>query len=179
MAIKKIITVPNPVLKQKSKPVKSLSKKTKNLIKNLKDTLKASSNPKGVGLSACQIGILKQVFIIQTKDKIKVLINPKIISLSKKTLKDKLAEEERPLEGCLSIPGIWGFVNRPVKVKVSFLNSAFEKKTEEFKGKEAICVQHEIDHLNGVLFTEKILKQKGKLYKLEENEKGEKVFVEL
>lgn len=179
MVIKKVITVPNPILRQKSKPVKKIDKKVKNLIKNLKNTLEASKEPKGVGLSAPQIGVSKRVTVIKRVDRVEAFINPKIISSSKKTLKDVLPEDKRSFEGCLSAPGIWAFVNRPAKVKVSYLDEEGKKKTEKFTGQASICIQHEIDHLNGVLFVDRALKQGSKLYKQEKDEEGKIVFVEL
>jgi len=179
MATKKILTVPEPLLRQKSKPVDKIDKKIKTLIKNLKDTLEAAEEPKGVGLSAPQIGVLRQVTVIKRGDKVETFINPKIISSSKKTLKDILPPDKRPFEGCLSVPGIWSFVNRPFKVKVSYLNEKGVKKTEELETPTSVCIQHEIDHLNGILFVDRALRQGSKLYKQETNEEGEIVFVEI
>lgn len=179
MAVKRILTAPEPVLRQKSKPVGRIDKKIKTLIRDLKDTMKAAEEPKGVGLSASQIGALRQVTVIKRDDQIKPFINPKILSSSKKKLIDTLPKKKRLLEGCLSVPGIWGFVNRPAKVKVSYLTEEGKEKTEELKGREAVCIQHEIDHLNGILFVDRVLRQGGKLYKAEKDEEEGIVLVEI
>lgn len=177
--IQKIITVPNPILREKSKPVFAIDRKTVQLIRDLKDTLKATENPKGIGLSAPQIGVSKQALIIKIINKIMVIINPEIIFTSKETLGEVLDKEKKFLEGCLSVPGYWGFVNRPYIIKVRFQDLTDQHQVLEFEGKNASLFQHEYDHLEGVLFTDRILEQKGKIYKIEENKEGESEFVEV
>lgn len=179
MAVKKIFAIPDPILRKKSKLVVKGDKKLKALIKDLKDTLKASEDPKGVGLSAPQIGVSKRVLVIKGEKRVTAFINPKIISSSKKMLAEVLPKEKRYFEGCLSVPEIWGFVNRPAKVKVAYQTEKGKEKKEEFEMQKAVFIQHEIDHLNGILFIDRILAQGGKLYKLEKDEKGKRVFVEL
>ncbi len=179
MAIQKILTVPNPLLRQKAKKVEGIDRKILKLVKDLKDSLKIQESPRGVGLSAPQIGVSKRVLVLKLDQEIVPFINPKIISFSKETLKDILLKEKRFMEGCLSIPGFWGFVNRPYKVKVSFFDLTGAKKTKKFEGKDSSFIQHEIDHLEGILFIDKILKQKGKIYKLEKDEEGKDLFVEV
>lgn len=177
--VKKIIAIPNPILRQKSKPVAKVDKKILNLIKDLNDTLKAAEKPRGIGLSAPQIGVSKQVFIITLGKKIMTVINPEITSCSKETLFKKLKKEKHFMEGCLSVPSFWGAVDRPWKIRVSFLDINGNRQEKEFVGKNASLFQHEYDHLRGILFIDRILKQKGKLYKMEKNEKGEDEFVEI
>lgn len=179
MVVKKIITVPNPILRKKSKLIVKGDKKLKALVKDLKDTLKASTDPKGVGLSAPQLGVLKQALVIKGEKKIKAFINPKIVSSSKKTLADLLPSDKRYFEGCLSVPEIWGFVNRPAKVKIVYQTEKGKEKKEEFEMQKAVFIQHEIDHLNGILFIDRILTQGGKLYRLEKDKKGKNIFIEL
>lgn len=179
MAIKKIIAVPNPILRQKSKPVEKIDKKIKQLIKDLADTVKAQRNPRGAGLSAIQIGKPWRIFVLYKNKKISSFINPKIIWRAKETLADKLPEKKQFMEGCLSVPGYWGFVNRPYKIKLEYLDLAGQKKTAEYEGIQASYVQHEIDHSDGILFVERILEQGGKLYKLEKDRQGKDVFVEV
>jgi len=189
MAVKKIITVPNPLLRQKSKPVVKISakggpasgwdKKIKSLTKDMADTLKDQRNPRGVGISAVQIGKPWRIFILYQNKKNLHFLNPKIISKSKKTLAEIFPEERRFMEGCLSVPGLWGFVNRPYKVKLEYLNLKGQKKTGIYKGTEASYVQHEIDHLDGILFVDRVLEQKGKIYTLEKDEEGKKELVEV
>lgn len=179
MAIKKIITVPNPILRQKSKPVAKIDKKTKQLVKDLVDTAKAAEEPKGVGLSAIQIGKPVRVFVIKRGKKFIPFINPQITWRSKKTLSQALEKEELFLEGCLSVPSFYGFVDRPQAIKLKWQDLAGKTHEEKFEDKESAYVQHELDHLDGVLFVERILEQKGKIYKLTKDKEGKEVFVEV
>jgi peptide deformylase len=177
--IRKIITVPNPLLRQKSKPVKKIDKKIKKVIANLLETVKNASEPEGLGLSAIQIGQPLRIFVAKTKKNFEIFINPKITFTSKETLKKVLKKEQQFFEGCLSVPRIYGFVNRPYQIKLEWLNEKGQKKSRSFKNRLAICLQHELDHLNGVLFIDRLLKQKGKIYELKKNEKAEDLFEEV
>jgi len=179
MAICKVITVPNPVLRQKSQPVEKIDKKALSIIRDLQDTLKIQKNPRGVGLSAPQIGISKRIFVLEIEKKCLTVINPEIISLSKKTIADALPQEKKFLEGCLSVPGLWGFVNRPYQIKVSFMDKTGAKVVKDFSGKEACYFLHEYDHLDGILFIDRILKQKGKIYQIEKDSEGKEELVEI
>ncbi|HUV43146.1 MAG TPA: peptide deformylase [Patescibacteria group bacterium] len=179
MAIKKIITVPNSKLRQKSKPVKKIDKKIKQLVKNLIETAKAAEEPKGVGLSAIQINKPVRVFVIKRGNKFTPFINPKITWQSKKKLSQVLEKEKLLFEGCLSIPGFYGFVDRPYAIKLKWQDLERKNHQEKFAEKESTFVQHELDHLNGILFTDHILKQKGKIFKIEKDEEDNEVFVEV
>jgi peptide deformylase len=179
MANKKIITVPDPLLREKSKPVKWFDKRLKNLIKNLKDTMIAQESPKGVGLSAPQIGRFSRVFIAKISERIIPFVNPQITFRSKETLKDKLPKEERLLEGCLSVPEYWGFINRPYKIKIEYQDEKGKKQSLMLEGKEAVYVQHEFDHLEGILFVDRVLEQGGKIFKQEKDEEGETILSEV
>ena len=179
MSVKKIITVPNPLLRQKSAPVKWFDKQLKNLIKNLKETMIAQDSPKGVGLSAPQIEKSSRVFIARIGEKIIPFINPQIAFRSKETIKEKMSPDQRLLEGCLSVPGYWGFVNRPYRIKIEYQDEKGKKQSLQLEGKEAVYVQHEFDHLEGILFVDRILEQSEKIYKQEKDEKGETVLSEV
>lgn len=179
MAVKKIITVPDPVLRQKSEPVKWFDKRLKNLIKNLKETMIAQDSPKGVGLSAPQINKSSRVFIARIGEKIIPFVNPQITFRSKETIKDKVSQDKRLLEGCLSVPKYWGFVNRPYQIKIEYQDEKGKKQSLMLEGKEATYVQHEYDHLEGILFVNHILEQGEKIYKLEKDKEGKKVLVEV
>lgn len=172
MTAQKILTVPNPFLRQKAKEVAKIDKKLLSLVKDLKDSLKVQKNPRGVGLSAPQIGASKRVLVLKLDQEITPFINPEIVSFSKETLIDILPKEKRFMEGCLSVPGLWGFVNRPYKVEVSFQNLAGKRKIKKFTEKQASFFQHEYDHLEGILFVDRVLNQKGKLYKLEKDKQS-------
>jgi len=178
MAVKKIIIVPDPLLRQKSVPVKWFDKQLKNLIKNLKATMIAQDSPKGVGLSAPQIGKSSRVFITRIGGKITAFVNPQITYRSKGTIKEKISQDQRLLEGCLSVPGYWGFVNRPFQIKIEFQDEKGKKQSLQLEGKEAVYVQHEFDHLEGILFIDRILEQGEKIYKQEKDEEGKNVLVE-
>lgn len=186
MAIQKIITVPNEILRQKSKPVTKIDKKVLETIKDMQDTLVSQKNPTGVGLSAPQVGKSCQIcLVVSRKDKKTLaLINPEITWKSKTptnhTAQTEPEDSKRdPLEGCLSVPGFWGTVQRAKEIKVSYLTPENKEIKQKFSGFTAVVIQHEVDHLNGVLFIDRILEQKGKIYRIEENDKGEEEFIEV
>jgi peptide deformylase len=179
MAIQKVIIVPDPILRQKSQPIEKIDKKTLGIIRDLLDTLKIQKNPRGVGLSAPQIGISKRVFVLEIEKKLVALINPEIVKMSKETSADMVPEEKKFLEGCLSVPNFWGFVNRPYQIKVSFMDKTGNKITKDFLGKEACYFLHEYDHLDGILFVDRILEQKGKIYQIEKDKEGKEELVEV
>lgn len=168
--IRKIVTADNKVLRKKAKPVKKVDKKVKNIIKDLKETLEAQKDPEGVGLAAPQIGKSLKIFVFVSEDGIKTVINPKVIEIAKK-------ENEKPeaMEGCLSIPHYYGPLTRPEFITIEYLNEKGKKIKETFKGFEAQIVQHEIDHLKGTLFTDRLLEQKKPLYKFTDKEEWEEV----
>jgi len=179
MAVKKIITAPDSKLRQVSKPVKKIDHKIKQLVKDLIDTAQAAEEPKGVGLSAVQINEPIRVFVIKRGNKFTPFINPQITWQSRKKLSDVLEEENLILEGCLSVPGYYGFVNRPASVKMKWQDLEDKNHQEKFIDKEATFVQHELDHLNGILFVDHVLKQQGKIYNLEKDKEGKEIFVEV
>lgn len=179
MAIKKIITVPDTTLRQQSKPIKKIDKKIEKLVNDLIDTAKAAKEPKGVGLSAIQIGKPIRVFVIKKGRKFVPFINPKIIWQSKKMLSQVLEKENVFLEGCLSVPGYYGFVDRPHAVKIKWQDLKGKTRQEKFENKEAAYVQHELDHLNGIIFVDRVLRQQGKIYKLKKDKEGKEIFVEI
>lgn len=179
MARAKIIIVPNPLLRQKSKPVKRVNQKIKRLAKDLIDTTKAAREPRGVGLSAIQIGKPARIFVIRRDKEFIPFINPKIVWQSKKNFSQVLEKEKLFIEGCLSIPGYYGFVDRPHAIKLKWQDLKGKNHQEKFENRESAYVQHELDHLNGILFVNRILEQDGKIYKLEKDKKGEETLVEV
>ncbi len=176
----KIVTAPNSILSHPVKPVTSFDNELKKIIENMKETLLAQTNPKGVGLAANQVGIDLSIFLIKPTDSspISVFINPKIIKVeeTKKTTKKKSKKKKNRLEGCLSIPLIWGPVQRNGKVLLEYQTTEGIVKQTWFSGFKSIVIQHEMDHLNGVLFTQRVMEQHGKLYK-EEHDKLHEVKI--
>ena len=167
MSVVPIVTVPNEILEKPTKKVGAsevVGKEIQQLAQNLIDTVLAAKNPIGAGLAAPQIGIGKRVCVVrrffqnpenpdEDLSKEYVLINPKIISSSDETTLG--------MEGCLSIPDTYGNVARAKKIKVKALNEKGEPVRMSESGFLARVIQHEIDHLDGILFTTKVT---GKTY---------------
>ena len=154
MSKKKILTLPDPILRKTSEPVEKIDKKVKNLMDDMLETMYAAP---GIGLAAVQIGILKRIIVIDLakegeKKKPIFIVNPEIISQSS----DLVSYEE----GCLSIPNQFAEVERPNTCKIKFLDYEGNKKELEAKGLLSTCIQHEIDHLNGILFIDYLSKLK-------------------
>lgn len=147
MAIRTIRTEGDEILKKKSKKVEIIDEKIKEIIKDMIDTVHKYN---GVGLAAVQVGILKQIVVIQEEENepIYVIINPEIISQSGTQIVE---------EGCLSFPNKFAKIERPEKIKIRALNE--EGKTIEIKAKGLLAqaISHEIDHLNGEVFIDKII----------------------
>lgn len=143
MAIRTILTREDPILSKKCHAVTKFDEKLWELLEDMKETLSKSN---GVGLAAPQIGIVRRVVIVVNDEgEMLELINPEIIETS---------GEQDGLEGCLSVPGYYGFVERPMYVKVRCQNRHGE--WVEYEGEEltARCFCHELDHLDGHLYTE-------------------------
>ena len=161
----KIVQAPNKVLSAPVKAVKKIDKRTLAIIKEMKATLEAQTDPPGVGLSANQVGIPLAISIIKPTEKSKILtfINPKIIE-KEPIKKDKKKKKPVALEGCLSIKRIWGTVKRSPKIRLQYQDEKGNSHNKVFKGLLATIIQHEVDHLNGILFTQRAIAQKNTLY---------------
>ncbi|MGD8744226.1 MAG: peptide deformylase [Candidatus Woesebacteria bacterium] len=166
---RKIVSVTDASLREKSKPIKKIDKKVKALIKDLKDTLNSQKDPEGVGLAAPQIGKNYRVFAIKPKDEIKIFVNPKIVSSSKKGGKKK-DSKQKYMEGCLSLPHYYGPLRRLNKITIKYTTEKGKQKKETLTGFPAHIVQHEIDHLNGIIFVDRLLEQDKPLYELVDDE---------
>ena len=142
MAIREVRKIGDEILGKQCKEVKKMTIRTKILIGDMLDTMYEKM---GVGLAAPQVGILKQIVVIDVGEGPIVLINPEIIETS---------GEQTGEEGCLSVPGKWGIVTRPNYVKVRALNEEMEEFEIEGEGLLARAFCHEIDHLDGHLYTE-------------------------
>ncbi|MBM3205777.1 peptide deformylase [Candidatus Shapirobacteria bacterium] len=177
--IKQILTAPHPLLRQKSKPVGKIDRRIKKVIQDLLLTVKNASEPEGLGLSAVQIGQPLRIFVAKTQKDFEIFLNPEVIFSSKETLKKVLKKEQRFFEGCLSVPGIYGFVNRPYQIKLQWQDEQGKERSRIFKNRLSICLQHELDHLNGLLFVDRLLKQKEKIYQLKKDAKGKDFFEEV
>jgi len=156
MALRKIVTTPDPVLKRKARAVNTFDKNLHTLLDDMVETMREAP---GVGLAAPQIGLSERIIVIEYVEKedmeeiedapkkVWAMINPEIVKVSEETLMG--------VEGCLSIPGIVGEVERHAEVQVKGLNKHGKPMKVKAKGWLARIFQHEIDHLNGVLFTER------------------------
>ena len=168
MSILKIVEWPSAVLETKAKEVTIFDKELAQLVADMQETLKDSG---GIGLAANQVGVLKRVLIIHipysTEDerqgdekkpwhnKMFVIINPEIISRS--------SEKTKMMEGCLSFPEVFDFVDRHACVKVKAKNEKGEDFEFDADGLFSICVQHEIDHLDGIVFFKRMSRLKANL----------------
>lgn len=174
----KILTLPNPILRKKAKPVGlpagrqgKFTPEIKKLVGEMTLFLKTGGEkegPKGkamgVGLAAPQIGQSLKIIIIWSAGSRQFLtmINPKIIWHSKRT-KLGIPNSKSPYEGCLSVPRIWGKVRRYSVIKVRYLTPTDAVVIRKFKGLTGVIVQHETDHLEGILFIDRIAQQRGKV----------------
>lgn len=146
MAVCQIVTYPNDVLREKARPVKAVTPQIKRLLSNMFDTMRAAG---GVGLAAPQIGISKRLIVVEVNGERLALVNPEITAF---------AGREKATEGCLSIPGVWGEVERAAQVEVRGLNEDGRMVTLRADGYKARALQHEIDHLDGILFIDRATK---------------------
>ena len=147
MALRNIITDGDERLRKKSREVTDFGERTQTLIDDMIDTLHKTGN--GIGLAAVQIGVLKRIFIVDIEDEggLRVYVNPRITETH---------GEQCNTEGCLSIPDYWGEVKRPAKIKVEAQDRFGESFELEAEGLLAVCICHENDHLDGILFTDKL-----------------------
>ncbi len=168
MAVKTILTEPNKVLRQVSKLVERVTKEEQKLMDDMLDTMYAAN---GIGLAAIQIGVPKRIIVIDlSKDPEKkepqYFVNPMI--------KNKNPENATYEEGCLSVPNQFAEIDRPSKCDVEYLDYNGQKKVLHADGLLATCIQHEMDHLEGILFIDYLSKLKKsmiikKLSKLKSN----------
>ncbi len=148
MAILKIITKEDPILRKKSRPVEAITPRILQLLDDMRDTLHKAE---GAGLAAPQVGVLRRVVLVETEPgELLELINPEIVSVSE--------ERQEDLEGCLSVPGEWGITDRPMTVTVRAQDRNGNWFEATGSGLKARCFCHELDHLDGVLYTDKVLR---------------------
>ena len=152
--LRKILTEPDPILRKKCEPLEKVDAETKKLMDDMLETMYAAP---GIGLAAVQVGILKRLVVIdiskgEEEKKPIFLINPQIINQSKKT---SVYEE-----GCLSLPGQFAEIERPAECTLKYIDYNGKEKELKADGLLATCVQHEVDHLNGILFIDYLSKLK-------------------
>ena len=144
MALRKIVVEGDPVLKKKSRPVEKFDARLAELLDDMRQTLYSAE---GVGLAAVQVGVLRRVVVVDVGDGLLELVNPEIIEAE---------GEQRESEGCLSLPGEYGETIRPAVVKVKAQNREGKWCIYKGDGLKARCFCHEINHLDGILFTERL-----------------------
>ena len=162
MAIRTIVTLPDPILRRKARPVTKFDKDLQILIDDMIETMREAP---GVGLAAPQVGVPERVIVVEyaepeeaeegeepqeVEPKLYVMVNPEIVKAS--------ADTEVGVEGCLSIPGLVGEVERQYEVRIKGLNRRGQPMKLKAEGWLARIFQHEIDHINGVLFTDQATK---------------------
>lgn len=182
-----IVSIPNPVLTTPAKTVMKIDKKILDIVGQMKKELLGAKKPKGVGLAAPQIGISLKIFITRPTEKtpVRVFLNPEItwyspnIAEVNRPAESKAKYKDKKLEGCLSIPNIWGHLLRPDKIRLKYLDLDGSLHEEEFEDFLATIIQHETDHTNGILFTRRVLEQKEKLFTIETDENGEEKLEEI
>ena len=168
MTIKKILTEPNKILRQISKPVENVGKEEQTLMNDMLDTM---YNAKGIGLAAIQVGVPKRIIVLdiskeENKKTPMYFVNP--------IIKNKNLQLSTYEEGCLSVPDQFAEIDRPSTCEIEYLDYYGKKKILKAEGLLATCIQHEMDHLEGILFIDylsklkktmiikKLSKQKGK-----------------
>ena len=145
MALRNIVKEGDEILAKRAKPVSDINKRIEELLDDMIETMRAND---GVGLAAPQVGVLKRIFVVEVDEKIYELINPEILETDGIQTGD---------EGCLSVPGYIGTVERPAFLKMKGLDRNGKEIEIEGSGLLAVALSHEYDHLEGVLFVSKAL----------------------
>ena len=154
MSVKLILTEPNKILRQISQPVKNVGKEERGLMDDMLETMYAAP---GIGLAAIQIGIPKRIIVMdisnnKNKKEPRYFVNP--------VIKNKNSEKAKYEEGCLSVPNQFAEIERPNTCEVEYLDYEGNKKILKADGLLATCIQHEMDHLEGILFIDYLSKLK-------------------
>ena len=145
MAIRELRLEGDPLLRKKSRPVERVTEKYKTLLDDMVETM---YEDKGVGLAAPQIGILRRLIVVDVGEGVYKMVNPEIVWQSE--------EQQLDIEGCLSVPEFNGTVYRPNEVEVQYLDENGEERRIKVSGLFARCLCHEIDHLDGILFRDRV-----------------------
>ncbi len=145
MALREIRQSGDELLKKKSRPVKQIDDRIIQLLDDMAETMYRAD---GGGLAACQVGVLKRLVVIDVGEGLLKLVNPEIVSAEGESVE---------VEGCLSFPDVWGKVKRPTQVTVRALDETGKEIEVAGTGLLAVCLCHELDHLNGIVFTDKVI----------------------
>lgn len=145
MALREIRRYPDEILRKKSKPVERVDETVRQLLRDMTETMYHTQ--RGSGLAACQVGVLRRLVVADVDGVLYQLVNPVLKSYG---------GEQRVQEGCLSFPGVWGLVRRPERVLVEALNEWGEPVMIRGRGPLAQCLCHEIEHLDGIVFTQHV-----------------------
>ncbi|BAL80981.1 peptide deformylase [Caldisericum exile] len=143
----KIYTYGHPVLRKTAKKLTKVNKDIEKIINEMFRTMRQNT-PRGIGLAATQVGVTYSFFVYELEDDKGVVVNPEILERRKETEKEE--------EGCLSVPGVYGIVERPQEIVVRYMDLDGSVHEEILNGLKARVFQHEIDHLNGIIFTDYI-----------------------
>ncbi len=147
MALRNILLEGAPGLRKKARPVTKFDDKLKTLVNDMFETMEHAN---GIGLAATQVAMMRRVFVMKIDDdpevEPEVFINPELLEAE---------GEQQYLEGCLSLPDLYGFVKRPAKIKVKYQDLEGNEHIEEAEGLRAVCMSHEMDHLDGILFRDR------------------------
>ena len=148
MARLTIITEPDPLLRKTSKPVTEFSARLHELLDDMSETM--NHHGQGIGIAAVQVGVLYRAAILLTDQYKQIeIINPTIVSATR---------NKSGSEGCLSTPGVYGRVKRPQMLTLKFLDRHGKENTIDLYGRDAVVASHEIDHMDGILFTDRMTK---------------------
>ena len=191
MTIMKVLTLPHPALKTVCDPIETVTPEIQQLMDDLLETM---YDDNGIGLSANQVGVLKRVLVMDVpkgcweytgEDKNGMLIcqsshrgdeerESQVLMMANPEVTEESEQKSKYQEGCLSLPGQFADVIRPAKVTVKWLGRDGKEQSREFEGLDSHCIQHEIDHLNGIVFVDHLskLKRSTLLKKLEKFKKS-------
>lgn len=147
MALRRIVKIGDETLRKVARPIPEINRRVLTLLDDMAETMYAEN---GCGLAAPQVGILRRAIVVDTGDGLLQLVNPEIIALE---------GEQEEAEGCLSVPGQRGYVVRPQKVTVRAIDRRGAPVEIQAEGLKAVAFSHEIDHLNGVLFVDKMTRE--------------------
>lgn len=168
----RVVKAPDSRLRLQTKPVKKINGTLTQTLKEMIALTKTFKDPEGVGLAATQVGLEGSFFVAKDDKEFMPVINPKILSMGKRT--------KKYFEGCLSVPNMWGEVRRALNIKVSYQDTEGKTVIKSLTGVLAWIFQHEIDHLNGKLFSDRVLEQGGKFYRFTGKDKtGTDMFEEV